>query len=257
MKTESLSLGLIRLDGGTQSRLTINHDTVEDYAEVLRSVPPTEWPFPPLDVFHDGTDYFMSNGFHRYLGAQDAGRASAPCVVHKVTANDALLFGMTSNDKNGIRRSPADKRANVEWILDNLGKLPQKEIAEKAGVGLRLVSAIIADRKPKLVPQQSPPSATKAHGARLQPKEVVPPAPNGKPKPDPKPITALTGRAHDVFEAKQVMKTWADAVGRWMSGRPAGIDEYREKFPGLAGDKVINAAKAFWEALEAWNRGLK
>jgi hypothetical protein len=78
-----------------------------------------------------------------------------------------------------------------------------------------------------------------------------------KPKPEPKPITALTGRARDVFEAKTVMKTWADAVGRWMSGRPAGIDEYREKFPGLAGDKVINTAKAFWEALEAWNRGLK
>jgi hypothetical protein len=77
-----------------------------------------------------------------------------------------------------------------------------------------------------------------------------------KPKPDPKPITALTGRARDLFDAHAVVKTWADAVGRWMSGEPS-IDKYRDIFPGMAGDRVINAAKELWTALEAWKKVLK
>lgn len=160
MLTKPLPFDLIRIDAGTQSRLAINEDTVEDYAEIIRAAKQGEWPFPPLDVFHDGSDYFMSSGFHRLLGAQRAGRASAPCHIHKGTAQDAKIFGMTANDSNGLRMSRADKRSCVEWLLDNGGKMPQREIAEKAGVSERLVRTIVQDRKPKVIPQQTPPMAT-------------------------------------------------------------------------------------------------
>ena len=79
----------------------------------------------------------------------------------------------------------------------------------------------------------------------------------GNTEPDPKPITAKTGREKDVWEAKQVLKTWADAVGRWMNGNPAGIDVYRDKFPGPKGDRVIEAAKELWNAVEAWRKVIK
>ena len=72
------------------------------------------------------------------------------------------------------------------------------------------------------------------------------------------PIEVEVGsRKSIVWQAKEVIKTWSDAVGRWMSGSPAGIDAYREQFPGKAGDRVIDAAKEFYNALEAWKKGLK
>jgi hypothetical protein len=145
MKTENLSLDLLRIDGDTQNRAGINEDTVADYAELIQEAG-GEWPFPPLDVFHDGTDYFTADGFHRQLGAVRAKRSSAPCNIHKGTAKDAKIFGMTANDRHGLRMTRAEKRACVCWLLDNGGKMTQAEIATKAGVTSRAVRQIVADR---------------------------------------------------------------------------------------------------------------
>jgi hypothetical protein len=147
MKPQTLAIDLIRTDCGTQSRIAINEDTVEDYAETI-AASNGDWPFPPLDVFHDGEEYFLAAGFHRILGAQQSKRASVPCIVHQGTAKDARIFGMTANDRNGLRLSRADRRANVEWLLDNGGKMTQSAIAEAAGVTSRTVKSIVADRNP-------------------------------------------------------------------------------------------------------------
>jgi len=144
----SLSVDLLRLDAGTQNRVAINQDVVEDYAELI-SQSNGKWPFPPLDVFHDGKDFFLANGFHRTLGAVQAKRASIPCEVRKGGAREARIFGMTANDRHGLRMSRADKRACVEWLLDNEPKATQDEIGRKAGVSKRLVQIIVADRKSK------------------------------------------------------------------------------------------------------------
>ena len=62
---KELELKLIRLDGGTQVRAAIKEEAVMRYATDLEggSV------FPPMRVFFDGTDYWMSDGFHRYHAA--------------------------------------------------------------------------------------------------------------------------------------------------------------------------------------------
>lgn len=267
MKKQSLPLDLIRIDADTQSRLTLNQDTVDDYADILRGLPANEWPFPPLDVFHDGSEYFLGDGFHRDLGAVRAERVSAPCIVHKGTAKDARIFAMTANDRHGLRLSRADKRANVVWLLENGGKITQKEIAEKSGVSERLVKMIVAERTPTST--TCPPSKVSDKGNlpfsapiggddEDQPDDVVALRPkNGdKAKPEPKSITGKTGHESEVWQAQQVIKTWADAVGRWMSCHPS-IDSYRNKFPGMAGDRVIEAAKELWTALDAWKKVLK
>jgi hypothetical protein len=62
--------------------------------------------------------------------------------------------------------SRADKRACVEWLLDNGGKLTQAEIAEKAGVTPRTVRAIVADRKTK--PELSPPNYSRKTSGRSE-----------------------------------------------------------------------------------------
>jgi len=157
IKPQSLSVDLPRIDGNTQSRLAINEDVVQDYADMIAESN-GDWPFPPIDVFFDGTEHFVADGFHRFLAAHRAKRGSIPSVVHAGTATDARIFGMTANDKHGLRMTKADKRACVEWLLDSGGKMTQADIAEKAGVGRRLVQSIVADRNPaSLVGKATPP----------------------------------------------------------------------------------------------------
>jgi hypothetical protein len=150
MVTKTLSIDLLRIDADTQARVAISGETVDDYAEVIEGE--KKWPLGAIDVFYDGTDYFVADGFHRTLAAIRVKRASIPCRIHRGTAKDARLFGMTANDKHGLRMSQADKRNCVEWLLDNGGKMKQAEIAEKAGVDLRTVSRVVADRKSENTP---------------------------------------------------------------------------------------------------------
>jgi ParB-like chromosome segregation protein Spo0J len=105
-----------------------------------------------IHVFHDGTDYFVADGFHRTLAAIRAKRSSIPCTIHKGTAKDARIFGMTANDQHGLRMSHADKVNCVEWLLDNGGKMSHSKIAEKAGVSRSTVTRVLADRKAATYP---------------------------------------------------------------------------------------------------------
>jgi hypothetical protein len=146
-ETKAISVDVLVIDAGTQNRLAINEETVEDYAELIEAS--KKWPFPPLDVFHDGKEHYVAEGFHRLLAAKRAKRASVPCIVHKGTAKDARIFGMTANDRNGLRMTRADKRACIEWLLDNHEKLTQDEIASKSGTSKRLVQIISAERRSK------------------------------------------------------------------------------------------------------------
>lgn len=162
-KIETLSIDLLRLDGGTQARIAICQDTVDTYAEVIENES-GEWPFGEIDVFHDGSDYFIADGFHRTLAAIRKKRASVPCRVHQGTAKDARIFGMTANDTHGLRMSQADKRACVEWLLDNGGKMTQEELAVKAGVVKRTVQRVVADRKEAAEKATLSPSSSETQG---------------------------------------------------------------------------------------------
>jgi hypothetical protein len=252
MPTKTLSVDLPRIDADTQSRLAINEDVVQDYADLIAESN-GEWPYPPLDVFHDGSEYFVADGFHRFLAAHRAKRASIPCRIHKGTAKDARIFGMTANDKHGLRMSRADKRACVEWLLDNGGKMTQTEIAAVAGVSRRTVAQVVADRKPKIV-QTSQPSGG---GGSVQ--RAAPPPPSGKPvRPTPpaKPIKSGNEAEHQAFVAKQQIKVWHETIARWLGGE-LSIDNIRNQYPGPEGDRVVELATEFYEALKKWPKAIK
>ena len=143
-RKQTLAIDLLRTDAGTQSRIAICDDTVTDYAELIDAA--EEWPFPAVDVFHDGSEYYVADGFHRVLAGVRCKRASIPCRVHKGTIRDARIFAMTANDRHGLRMTRSDKRACVEWLLDNGGRMTQKAIAETAGVSVRTVKYAVAER---------------------------------------------------------------------------------------------------------------
>jgi hypothetical protein len=149
MKIETLAIGLLKRELGTQMRAKVDDDTVEQYADLWKA----KHDFPPLDVFHDGEQYILADGFHRLYGAEAAKKASVPCRIHKGTVRDAILFACGANHDHGLHRSRADKRTAVESLLDDdeWGKRSARWIAEQCKVSNTFVSMIVADRKPSVL----------------------------------------------------------------------------------------------------------
>jgi len=166
MTEKTLSIDLIRLDGDTQSRVRSNEDALAEYTAKVKGS--DDWPeeYGSVDVFFDGAEYFMSDGFHRTLAAIRAGRSSIPCRVHSGSAWDAFVFGIAANSGRGVRQEDDDKRYIVGRFLDSGQKMTQAEIAEQARVSLWLVKDVVAKRKEESLRGQSPPTTGSARVAR-------------------------------------------------------------------------------------------
>ena len=126
-----LELDQIRTNGGTQSRVELNQETVAEYAQAFTAGAS----FPPVVVFFDGANYWLADGFHRYFGARDAGESAIDAEIRTGTQRDAVLYSWGANDKHGLPRSNADKRNIVTVILkDEQGRQwSDRDIAKRFG----------------------------------------------------------------------------------------------------------------------------
>ena len=133
-----LELDQIRIDGGTQSRVELNQETVAEYAHAFMAGAS----FPPVVVFFDGANYWLADGFHRYFGARDAGESAIDAEIITGTQRDAVLHSWGANDKHGLPRSNADKRNIVTVILkDEQGcQWSDRDIAKRFGFANSFVS---------------------------------------------------------------------------------------------------------------------
>lgn len=136
----NLSLDKIKIDGGTQSRAKIDQDVVSEYADNMRDGAK----FPPVIVFHDGAEYFLADGFHRYHAAKKAGSPGIKCDVREGTLRDAILYSFGANADHGLRRTPADKRKAVMAMLSDIEwqDWSDREIARQCCVSHPFVAAI-------------------------------------------------------------------------------------------------------------------
>lgn len=161
MTSKTLNIKTIRIDGGTQSRAEINSATVAEYGEALKE----GITFPPVTVFFDGTDYWLADGFHRFLAHNTADKASIAADVRTGTQRDAQLFSFGVNAEHGLRRTNADKRKAVESMLSDVewAQLSDREIAKSCAVSHTYVAAI---RSPK-------PAATPTSTATAKPAPAV------------------------------------------------------------------------------------
>ncbi len=100
-------------DSGAQMRVEMKPDVVLDYAEDMASGAT----FPPVVVYHDGTEYWLADGFHRVAAARKLERDTIEAEVIEGTARDAIIHGIGSNASHGLRRTQADKRRAVERLL--------------------------------------------------------------------------------------------------------------------------------------------
>ncbi len=165
---KSINLKAIRIDGGTQSREKLEQTVVDEYAELMKEG--TE--FPAISVVHDGNDYYLSDGFHRLLAAQKAGKASINCDVITGTLRDAILYSLSANSQHGLRRSIDDKRKAVMTMLEDFewSEWSDREIARQCHVSNTFVSKLRAGTKTVSVDTKKPKAEGKAE-PKQTPKE--------------------------------------------------------------------------------------
>ncbi len=130
-------------DGGAQMRVEMKPDVVLDYAEDMA----TGATFPPVVVYHDGTYYWLADGFHRVEAARKIGCETIETEVIEGTARDAIIHGIGSNASHGLRRTQADKRRAVERLLcdEEWSKWSDRKIAKFAKVDHKTVGKIRRD----------------------------------------------------------------------------------------------------------------
>ena len=82
---KQLLVETIRIDGGTQSRAAIDEATVTEYVEAIQAGAK----MPPILCYHDGTDMWLAEGFHRFLAYQRAEKRNSLAEVKNGTKEDA------------------------------------------------------------------------------------------------------------------------------------------------------------------------
>jgi hypothetical protein len=142
-----LNIDDIRIDGGTQMRVSINQDVVSDYREKMDAGDE----FPPVIVYHDGSDYWLADGFHRYFSARAKNAKKIDADVRKGTQRDAILHAVGANGTHGLLRTNADKRRSVAIMLDDpeWTKWSDRQIAKACGVTHPYVASIRTPKKEK------------------------------------------------------------------------------------------------------------
>lgn len=139
----TINIADVRVNGGTQSRSSIDRGVVSDYAEAVRDGAT----FPPITVFFDGASYWLADGFHRYEAYSAAQVYDVPADIRQGTQRDAILFSVGANASHGLRRTNDDKRRAVLTLLNDpeWSAWPQKDIAKACGVSREYVSRLGKD----------------------------------------------------------------------------------------------------------------
>lgn len=133
----TINIADLRVNGGTQSRASIDRAIVAEYAEAMKGGAA----FPPLVVFFDGTARWLADGFHRYEAYSQAKIYDVPADIRQGTQRDAILFSVGANAVHGLRRTNDDKRRAVLTLLNDAEWVnwSNREIARACGVSEYLV----------------------------------------------------------------------------------------------------------------------
>ena len=137
---ETIAIAKLRRDGGTQPRAMLDPSTVEVYADGVREGAS----FPPVVVFHDGTNHWLADGFHRTEAHAVAGETEIAADIRQGTQRDAILFACGANSTHGLRRTTEDKRRAVILLLRDpeWSGWSDREIAGRAHVSHTFVAKL-------------------------------------------------------------------------------------------------------------------
>jgi len=137
---KKLNILNIRTDGGTQPRLELDQAMVKDYAEKMRD----GIVFPPIIVFHDGSEYWLADGFHRYFATKSNALTTIEAEVKQGTLRDAMLFAWSANNRHGKPPKPEDIRAIIRKMFEDeeWSKWSNVQIAKQLEVSISTVQRL-------------------------------------------------------------------------------------------------------------------
>ena len=128
----------IRVNGDTQSRVSMDVQAVQDYAASYE----TSKALPPIVVFHYGDELWLADGFHRVCAARKALMSKINADVRDGSREDAQWYAIGANQTHGLRRSNADKRRAADMALAINPEWSDYRIAEYIGVSQELVRTV-------------------------------------------------------------------------------------------------------------------
>lgn len=133
----TISLNKIRLDGDTQSRLSLDENVIHEYSALMEA----GQEFPPLLVVFDGADYWLVDGFHRRWAAIKTKLEKLKCLVVEGTRETARWMSYAVNKDHGLPRTNEDKKKAVIAALKHPQgtKKSDTAIAEHVGVDVKTV----------------------------------------------------------------------------------------------------------------------
>lgn len=227
---KKLNLLAVRIDGGTQARLAINGDVVNEYAAKMQDGEI----FPPVTVFFDQTDYWLADGFHRYHAIKNNNNASIDVDVKDGVLEDAILYSYGANSRRGLSMTSEDNINIIKamfchptWQLWS-----NNEIAKKVGMSGAYVGKVKRDlEKEEKIPVIGGDKKYKRQGFELQMNtEKVGKNEDKKERPaeqdhseDDNKIQELAETINDISEENQKLKD-AIAVGQWDASEIEKID---------------------------------
>lgn len=178
-KIAKVSLARIRWDAGTQMRVALSEEYVQEIAEDVKRGDA----IPPVTCFYDGANLWMADGFHRFHGFQEAGEQHIPAEIRKGSLDDAIFFASGCNKIHGLRRTREDKRNAVLMLLRNAawGKMSARAIASHCSVAHSFVSDLRReyDAQPQPVTAEEPLSGPVVNEEHLEEMQESLDAPGG------------------------------------------------------------------------------
>jgi ParB-like chromosome segregation protein Spo0J len=131
-----------------QTRHGVNKEKIADYAERMQAG--DEFP-PAQHVQFDGV-YFLVDGIHRRVAAEQAGKSTLLCSVTPGTREGAVRAAMKANTTHGLPRSNKDKKFAALVALKELPDLSSRAIADL----LKVAHSFIEDVRRELESESSP-----------------------------------------------------------------------------------------------------
>lgn len=220
-----IALADIRIDGGTQARISLNQAIVTEYAEHLKDGDK----FPPVILFKD-TDgnHWLADGFHRYHAHKANGILDIEATIRDGSIEDAILFAFGANAKRGLSMTWEDNRNIIKRMIEHpvWGKWSNSEIAKHVGVSKMTVGRV-KQQLQKDKPQPTKKTYKNKHGqeSTMETKAI------GKNKPG---VTAVTPEQSD--QIKELTDTISQlhaenellrdkiAIGQWDATEIEKID---------------------------------
>lgn len=197
-KVQLIPLASINRHAGTQCRERMSQDHIDDIREAIRNGEEIE----PVILYHDGSEYYAGDGFHRMDACEAENLEHVPAYVRKGTLRDAKLYAASANaEHKALKRSNADKVNQVNLLLEDsiCYRWSDRQIATHVGVSPTTVGNCrrAFDERRRRHEEQSPPSGHPSYepdDPDTGPPET-PRCPDGHPSDEPETPTDRFGQA--------------------------------------------------------------